>query len=112
MIIAITSFKTKPGQRSEFVELAQDCIKGTHAEKGNVMYEALLAPEDENTVFYIEQWENLETAVAHLQAPHYLAFSQKSVELRVGEPKVELFNAEKLTPEDFRKIFDNIPKTK
>ncbi|NLI93131.1 MAG: antibiotic biosynthesis monooxygenase [Peptococcaceae bacterium] len=110
MIVAITSFKTKPGKRDEFIELAQDCIKRTHAEIGNVMYVALLSPDDEDTIFYVEQWESLETALAHLQSPHYLAFSKKSVELRLGEPKVELFNSTKLTPEDFKKIYDQIPK--
>lgn len=75
--VVITVWYTcKPGMRSRVMELAKKNVEGTRKEPGNLVYAHYPSMENDQDMFVIEVWENLEAVQKHIYQPHYLEFSQ------------------------------------
>ena len=89
MIHVLASIHIRSGKRERFVELFKANVPNVLAEQGCVEYtpavdlDALLPPQilDENTVTIIEKWECLKALMAHLKAPHMLAYREEVKDL-------------------------------
>lgn len=46
-------------------------IATSKAEEGNIKYDYFLPMDQDNTIFLLEQWRDLETLKAHAAAEHY-----------------------------------------
>ncbi len=89
MINVIASIQIKEGHLSDFVEIFKSNIPKVLEEKGCLEYVPTvdlptgLPPQElnANVVTIIEKWNSLEDLMAHLSAPHMLAYQKKTKEL-------------------------------
>lgn len=85
MISVIASVQVKPGHRAKLLEVFKANVPAVLAEQGCIEYFPAvdvvtdLPPQvlDEDTVTIIEKWESLDALLAHLKAPHMLAYKEK-----------------------------------
>ena len=85
MIHVIASLQIKEGRLSEFVEIFKANVANVLAERGCVEYvptldvAAGLAPQElnGNVVTIVEKWDSLPDLLAHLVAPHMLAYGDR-----------------------------------
>lgn len=92
MIVCITSMKMKPGMRDQFIQAALICRKATLQEKGSIEYDYVLTPDDPDGVLCVEQWENMECALAHMETEHFKTLGKTTHETAAGF-EVHLFDA-------------------
>ncbi len=86
MINVIASIEIKEGQLSNFVEIFKSNIPNVLKENGCIEYVPTidlptgLPPQEmnNNVVTIIEKWNSLEDLMAHLTAPHMLAYKEKT----------------------------------
>ena len=76
MVVVTSTFCAKPGMRNKVVELAKPCIEATRKEKGCVRYELFMSSEDEVTLQFIEEWEELDALRVHMKTAHLAAFKE------------------------------------
>ncbi|HEY3276416.1 MAG TPA: putative quinol monooxygenase [Syntrophorhabdaceae bacterium] len=85
MIYVIASVHVTPGKRAEFLGIFNANLPEVRAEKGCIEYfpavdaAADIPPQvlDEDEVTILERWESVEALLAHLSAPHMLAYREK-----------------------------------
>ena len=85
MIHVLASLHIKNSHLDEFIAIFKANIPNVLKEKGCVEYIPTvdvptdLPPQDmnKNVVTIIEKWENLNDLLAHLKAPHMLAYGEK-----------------------------------
>ena len=89
MINVIASIHVKDGRLSEFVVIFKSNIPNVLKEEGCIEYIPTidlptgLPPQelDKNVVTIIEKWRRLEDLLAHLSAPHMLAYKERVKDL-------------------------------
>ena len=93
MIYVIASSEVKVECRSQFIELAKANLPNVHAEQGCIMYQlctdfesgfAAQAKCGENTLVFVECWENIDCLKAHLATPHMKKFAESVKDLRIS----------------------------
>lgn len=86
MIHVIATIKVKPGMREKFLSIQSGIVSQVRAEKGCVSYVPAVDTESgipvqvdlrPDVVTVIEAWESLPDLMAHLKAPHMLAYREK-----------------------------------
>ncbi len=85
MINVLAFLHIKEGQLPEFLAIFKANIPHVLREKGCIAYVPTidvptdLPPQDlnKNMVTIIEKWESLDDLLAHLKAPHMLAYGEK-----------------------------------
>ncbi len=85
MINVIASIHVKDGRLPEFIEIFKSNIPNVLKEKGCIEYVPTidvstgLPPQelDKNVVTIIEKWSRLEDLMAHLSAPHMIAYKEQ-----------------------------------
>lgn len=75
-VIITVWYSVKPGTREQCIELAKKNVEETRKEEGNLSYAHYPSVENEQDMFVMEVWESMEAVKKHMNAPHYLAFSQ------------------------------------
>jgi len=93
MIIVEATLIAKPGKREEVIALSKDCVTATRQEKGCISYTLLSSAEDEVTLLFFEQWEDLDCLKSHTKTAHYKAFGEARKPLVEGPSRVRLFEA-------------------
>lgn len=86
MINVIASIQIKEGHLSEFIDIFKSNIPMVLEEKGCIEYVPTvdvstgLPPQElnKNFVTIIEKWESVGDLMAHLSAPHMLAYRDKT----------------------------------
>lgn len=65
-------FVIKPGKRDEFMKAVydQEIIAKIRAEDGNISYTYYYPYENQDAVYFIEEWEDASKWQAHCSAPH------------------------------------------
>ena len=93
MIFVIATSDVKPGCREKFIETALKNIPNVHAENGCIIYQlagdfdsgfAAQQKYGENTLVFVECWENIECLKAHLATPHMKKFMEDVKDLRTS----------------------------
>jgi quinol monooxygenase YgiN len=85
MINVLASLQIKENKMAEFLAIFKANVPNVLKEKGCIEYVPTidvptdLPPQDSNkkVVTIIEKWESLEDLLAHLKAPHMLAYGEK-----------------------------------
>lgn len=93
MIHVIASLQIKEGRIAEFVEIFKANIPNVLKEQGCIEYvptvdvPTSLPPQElnGNAVTIVEKWNRLDDLLAHLSAPHMLAYGQQVKDLVVGK---------------------------
>ena len=91
MINVIASIHVREGRLSEFIEIFKSNIPNVLEEEGCLEYVPTmdvatnLPPQElnKNVVTIIEKWRRLEDLLAHLSAPHMIAYKKQVKDLVV-----------------------------
>lgn len=71
MLIQLVQFEVRPGQRDAFVAAFRINWEGTRAESGNIRFDLLADPEDENRFHCYEIFADEAALDAHRATEHY-----------------------------------------
>lgn len=77
MIYLVATLKIKPGSLPAINEAVAECIEGTRKEPGNISYDLFQSTTDENTLVFVERWENQAAIDNHFTEPHFLAWREE-----------------------------------
>ena len=85
MINVVALLQVKEGCLSEFITIFKANVPNVLKEKGCIEYVPTvdvpteIGPQDfnKNAVTIVEKWESLDDLLAHLAAPHMLAYGEK-----------------------------------
>ena len=93
MFALFVTAKIKPGHRAEFIDATMgDAVGSNNDEPGCLQFDVHADPNDENTVYLYEVYENKEAwETAHRSAPHYTKWRETVSPWFDGDPtRVEL----------------------
>jgi len=74
MIFLIATLKIKPGSLAAIRHAVQPCIDATRREPGCISYDLHQSLTDEDTLVFVERWENRQALEAHFKTPHLIAW--------------------------------------
>jgi quinol monooxygenase YgiN len=66
----LVSFTLKPGKAAAFQPFAEEAVRATRLEPGNIAYEFHQSTSTTDWVFLFEKWRSLDDLLHHLQLPH------------------------------------------
>ncbi len=98
MIYIIATLSIKPGSLDEVLDLAMPCIEGTRKEAGCISYDLNRSLTDENTLVFVERWQDMDAIKAHFVEPHLVAWRDAG-ELFITQKKIEI-----ITPEAIKEL--------
>lgn len=79
--------------KNKIIEAAANLIEKSKLENGNINYN-LYSNVQENTLLFVEQWENLGILKAHLQTEHFNQFGADIDGLLKEDLDINVFSAE------------------
>lgn len=79
--------------KNKIIEAAANLIEKSKSEKGNINYN-LYSNVQEDTLLFVEQWENLDILKAHLQTKHFNQFGADIDGLLKEDLDINVFSAE------------------
>ena len=71
MLIQMVTINVKPGHAAEFLEAFRINYEGTRQEPGNLRFDVLRNPDDENSFVIYEVFRTAEALEDHRKTPHY-----------------------------------------
>ncbi|MCY1377253.1 (4S)-4-hydroxy-5-phosphonooxypentane-2,3-dione isomerase [Ensifer sp. M14] len=71
MLIQMVNIKVKEGHAAEFLEAFRINYEGTRSEPGNLRFDVLRDPQDENTFLIYEVFRSAEALEDHRRTEHY-----------------------------------------
>jgi len=96
MIIVSAKFTAKPGMRDRIVELSRKAVELTRKEKGNISYTLFKSTDDDVTMMYFEEWEELESLRAHLKTDHIREARESRKDMLDGPVRVRVFESKEV----------------
>ncbi len=96
MILVSAKLKTKPGLRDKVVELGQKAVECTRKEDGCIGYTLYKSTDDEETLMYFEEWEDIESLRAHLKTQHILDAREARKDMLDGPVEVRVFDSDEV----------------
>ena len=79
--------------KNKIIEAAANLIEKSKLENGNINYN-LYSNVQEDTLLFVEQWENLDILKAHLQTEHFNQFGADIHGLLKEDLDINVFSAE------------------
>ena len=76
MIYLIATLKIKRGSLPEILKGVAPCLEATRKEPGNISYDLHQSVSDENTLVFVERWEDRPALEAHFETPHLIAWRE------------------------------------
>ena len=89
---AITKDETS---KNRIIKAAENLIEKSKSENGNINYN-LYSSVQEDTLLFVEQWENLDILKAHLQTEHFNQFGADIDGLLKEDLEINVFTAENI----------------
>ena len=89
MVHVIARIVIADGKVDAFHEVAEELINTTRTENGCLSY-TLYAGENENTFFFIEDWENQECLEAHFATEHFTRLIPQIGDISAEDPRLEI----------------------
>lgn len=71
MIVIVAKNRLKPGKKEAFLHAVRTLIEKSRQESGNSSYDLFEDIADENTVSFIEYWEDIEAIAQHNSTAHF-----------------------------------------
>ncbi|MCQ2971286.1 MAG: antibiotic biosynthesis monooxygenase [archaeon] len=82
--------------KNGIIEFAQDLIKKSKEESGNIDYN-LFVNTDDNTLLFVEQWDSVEILKNHLKTEHFIKFGENISDLVVSDLEINVFDANSIS---------------
>lgn len=95
MIVLTAHVTTKQGKQAEFVQNAQDCIRETRKEKGNISYILLADTENSCKLMFFEEWESQAALDLHVETAHFKRFAAATKDLMGAPLAMTIYEASK-----------------
>lgn len=91
MLIQLVSVEVIPGQRDRFIEAMRINREGTRREPGNLRFDLLCDPSDENRFSIYEIFTGPDALEAHRQTAHYRTCVQMIDPITTGPRSKQFF---------------------
>ena len=91
MLIQLVRIEVRPGTRDTFLEAFAINCAGTRAEPGNLRFDLLSDPDDENRFSVYEIFRDEAALDAHRQTPHYRRCVEMIEPITIGGRGKEYF---------------------
>lgn len=95
MIVLTAHVTIKQGEQAEFVQNAQDCIRETRKEKGNISYTLLADTENSCKFMFFEEWESQTALDLHAETVHFKRFGAATKDLMDAPLAIDIYEASK-----------------
>jgi quinol monooxygenase YgiN len=96
MLIVIAKATVKEGTAGQFMGAAQDVIKETRKETGNISYNLLVDAYDQHKFTFVEKWESKEILDSHMKTAHFNTFGGKIQDILAEQLEIEMYEADKI----------------
>lgn len=93
MLVVVANVVLKKGCQDEFVKVANDCIKETRKEEGNISYNLLLNTENDCSYTFLEEWKSKESLDLHATSSHFNTFAKGIQELLAEPLEIKVYDA-------------------
>ncbi|WP_373673362.1 putative quinol monooxygenase [Halopenitus sp. H-Gu1] len=97
MIVVHASFPIDPDRRTEAIAAARTLVEHTREEPGTITYHATTDLAAENTLRFIERYEDAAAFESHTETDHFQTFEAKLPELLADDPEIVRFEVEDAT---------------
>jgi quinol monooxygenase YgiN len=97
MIVLHASLPIRPDKRDEALDAAETMVEHSNQEDNVIDYRATIDVQDQNTIRFIEQYEDEVALEAHLASDHYTEFEKQLPDLLAGEPELVQFEVSNRT---------------
>ncbi|NRP21244.1 (4S)-4-hydroxy-5-phosphonooxypentane-2,3-dione isomerase [Ensifer adhaerens] len=94
MLIQMVSINVKEGHAAEFLEAFRINYEGTRSEPGNLRFDVLRDPQDENTFLIYEVFQSAEALEEHRKTEHYKECVRMIDPILAGPRTKVYYNAE------------------
>ena len=94
MIVLHASFPIKEEKLDEALDLADQLVQESNKEEGMIDYRATQDIQDQNTIRFFEQYEDMEAFESHTETDHFQRFEEELPDLLAGKPEVLQFDVE------------------
>lgn len=74
MLYLIATLKIKPGSIDAIKKAVAPCIEATRKENGCISYDLHQSITDEDTLVFVERWNDKAALEAHFHTPHLIAW--------------------------------------
>lgn len=101
MIVNHVHFTVDPATRDEFLDAVRDLVEASNDEDGVLEYRAAVDVRDENTVRFLERYEDEAAVDAHESSEHFQSFAARLPDFLAGEPGGTQFEATDATDIEF-----------
>ena len=88
-IVAVNTLKE--GKKEEFIKTAQELIKKSREEEGNISYSLFEDIKNENILAFIEEWKDMDAIDFHNNTEHFKRIVPMLAEFKEGPSKVTLY---------------------
>ena len=93
-ILVLAKVTPKEGCQDTILELSEELVYESLLEEGNIDYQLLKSSTDD-TLTFVEKWENPEVLKRHMASPHFLNFGDESGEF-VENMDIQVIGAEEI----------------
>ncbi|MDO5850923.1 MAG: putative quinol monooxygenase [Methanobacteriaceae archaeon] len=93
MILVLAKAIPKKGSENKIIDAAQNLIKNSRAENGNIDYNLYSSTED-NSLTFVEKWESKEILDKHLKTNHFIDFGNEIKDYLEAELDIQILSAE------------------
>jgi quinol monooxygenase YgiN len=93
MHIIVAEMKALPGKVEQLTAVLETMLEPSRAEVGCISYRFFRSHEDNNSVLFYEQWQDMAAIEFHFSTEHFQALGGKLEGLLDGEPVIEIFAA-------------------
>lgn len=100
MIIVHGTIPIRTDAREQALELAHDMAQATREELGCLSYDFYIGLSDPNTLLLFQEWENMESLMAHFQTDHMDEFLQELPKLVSGDIKTRRYAVQSVDEEE------------
>ncbi|CAN7747568.1 MULTISPECIES: antibiotic biosynthesis monooxygenase [Ensifer] len=94
MLIQMVSIKVQEGHAAEFLQAFRINYEGTRREPGNLRFDVLRDPQDENTFLIYEVFQSAEALEDHRKTEHYKECVRMIDPILAGPRTKVYYNAE------------------
>ena len=95
IIVQAKAIPKEEKTKNRIIKAAENLIEKSKSENGNINYN-LYSSVQEDTLLFVEQWENLDILKAHLQTEHFNQFGADIDGLLKEDLEINVFTAENI----------------
>ncbi len=96
MILVTGSFVAKEGRFAEALQLCQEHVARSRAERGCISHAVYRDTENPARLFFFEEWESQETLDAHFAVPGTRGFAKTLGDLAEGAPQLAIYHGDRV----------------